>query len=373
MEPLKSSSKPHFEQTGRGAGNLASKHPQVKGTAVRKVVEENERMKRKYVFYLEQADGLDEKTTDKVLAAILKFEQSTGFKPFKRFHIEQAANFKTYLSQAKNPRGEPLSHSTMDATLTLVRKFFHWLAGQAGYKKVLSYVDARYFNNNRKSARIAHTANEKEAPSPEAAFHAFQAMPSATEFEKRDKAVFAFFMLTGARVGAVASLRLKHVDLFHGRVFQDPREVNTKAAKYIDTVFMPVNPAYLECFTEWMEYLRTEKLFGPSDALFPKAQMGLAETGGFQKVGFSREPFATTTPLNKIIRTAFAMVQLPQYTPHAFRTTLIKMANDCCTTVEEFKAWGLNIGHDNMAVTMGSYLPISRQLKEDLIKRMKPS
>ncbi|MGB3244432.1 MAG: hypothetical protein WBB25_07855 [Sulfitobacter sp.] len=51
-----------------------------------------------------------------------------------------------------------------------------------------------------------------------------------------------------------------------------------------------------------------------------------------------RDPFATATPLNKIIRNAFAMVQLPQYTPHDFRMTLIKMANDKCDTVEEFKA-----------------------------------
>lgn len=340
---------------------------------MRKRSEENERMKRKYVFHLEEVDGLDAKSTDKILAAILKFEESTGFKPFKRFHIDQAAKFKVALSQAKNRRGQPLSHSTVDATLTIVRKFFLWLAGQVGYKKVLTYSDARYFNNNRKSARIAHTANEKQAPSPEAAFHAFQAMPSATEFEKRDKALFAFFMLTGARVGAVASLRLKHVDLFNGKVFQDPREVNTKAAKYIDTVFMPVNPAFLECFTAWVTYLRTEKFFGDSDALFPKAKMGLAEKGGFQNEGLSRAPFATTTPLNKIIRNAFAMVQLPQYTPHAFRTTLIKMANDRCTTVEEFKAWGMNIGHDSMAVTMGSYLPIPRERKEDLIKRLNPA
>lgn len=340
---------------------------------MRKVIEENERLKRKYVFHLEEADGLDTKSTDKVLAAILKFEESTGFKPFKRFHIDQAAKFKVTLFQAINRRGHPLSHSTVDATLTMVRKFFHWLAGQMGYKKVLTCSDTRYFNNNRKSARIAHTANEKQAPSPEAALHAFQAMSSATEFDKRDRALFAFFMLTGARVGAVASLRLKHIDLFNGKVFQDPREVNTKAAKYIDTVFMPVDPAYLECFTAWVVFLRKEKLFGDADALFPKAQMGLATTVGFQKLGLSREPFATTTPLNRINRNAFAMVQLPQYTPYAFRTTLIKMANDRCKTIEEFKAWGMNIGHENMAVTMGSYLPIPRDRKEDLIKGLKPT
>ena len=74
---------------------------------MRKVIEENERMKRNYVFYLEEADGLDDKSTDKVLAAILKFEQSTGFKPFKRFHIEQAAKFKTGVSETLCMRLSP--------------------------------------------------------------------------------------------------------------------------------------------------------------------------------------------------------------------------------------------------------------------------
>ncbi|PSL13003.1 hypothetical protein CLV88_1365 [Shimia abyssi] len=31
----------------------------------------------------------------------------------------------------------------------------------------------------------------------------------------------------------------------------------------------------------------------------------------------------------------------------------------------------MNIGHENMAVTMGSSLPIPKQRKEDLIKNMK--
>lgn len=90
----------------------------------------------------------------------VNFEQSTGFKPFKQFHIDQAAKFKTYLFQAKNGRGQPLSHLIVDATLTLVRNFFLWLAGQSGYKRVLPYSDARYFNSKHKSARIAHTAND---------------------------------------------------------------------------------------------------------------------------------------------------------------------------------------------------------------------
>ncbi|WP_299919707.1 site-specific integrase [uncultured Roseobacter sp.] len=337
---------------------------------MRKTVEANERAKRAYVHYLEQAKGLDEKSTDKVLSALLKFEQSTGFKPFKRFHIEQPAKFKTDLAKAKGRTGNPLSGSTIDATLALVRGFFEWLAGQQGYKSKITYSDTAYFKNSLKAARAAHAKRDKEYPSVEAAYHAFQAMPDGSDFEKRDKALFAFFMLTGARVGAVASLRLKHIDLFHGKVLQDGRDVNTKFSKTIDTTFYPVDPAYLACFTAWVEYLRHEKLFGDQDALFPKPERGFSKGGGFVNLGLSRDPYSNGSKLNAIIRNAFAMVQLPEYTPHSFRTTLAMLGKEMCNDMEQFKAWSMNMGHESMAVTVGSYMPVSRQRQAELIKGM---
>ena len=51
--------------------------------------------------------------------------------------------------------------------------------------------------------------------------HALRAMPGATGIERRDRAVMAFIILTGARDRAVASLKLKHVDLSTGTVFQE--------------------------------------------------------------------------------------------------------------------------------------------------------
>jgi integrase len=337
---------------------------------MRKTVEANERAKRDYVNYLEQAKGLDQKSTDKVLAALLKFEQSTGFKPFKRFHIDQAARFKADLAKAKGRAGKSLSGSTIDATLALVRGFFEWLAGQPGYKSKITYSDTAYFRNSLKASRAAHARRDKEFPSVEAAYHAFQAMPEETEVQRRDKALFAFFMLTGARVGAVASLRLKHIDLFHGKVLQDGRDVNTKFSKTIDTTFYPVDSAYLACLTAWVEHLRTVKLFGPQDALFPKPEMGLAPGGGFANLGLSREPYASGTKLNGIIRNAFSMVQLPEYTPHSFRTTLSMLGDVMCKDMEHRKAWSLNMGHDNLQTTIGSYMPVSRQRQAELIRGM---
>lgn len=337
---------------------------------MRKRNEQNERTKRRYVTYQKQALGKDDKTTDKALAALVLFEESTRFKPFKKFHIEQAARFKEYLAKAKNRRtGKPLTHATVDGNLRMVKAFFHWLAGQPGFKSVLSYADVEYFNNTAKNSRIAHTQRDVQFPSIQQALHAFQAMPNGTDIEKRNKALFAFFMLTGARDGAVASLKLKHVNLADGHIFQDGRDVNTKNGKTIDTWFFPVDAAYLECFEAWVRYLQDERLFGREDALFPKPEVK-AVNGKFQTVGLSRENYANASKLIRIIREAFAMVRFPEFTPHSFRKTLGLYANQVCKTPEEFKAWSLNLGHENMATTFSAYMPVDRNRHRDLIRGM---
>lgn len=335
-----------------------------------KRIAENERVKRDYIFYLEETEGLDEQSTDKVLAAIRKFEDSTGYKPFTKFHIEQARRFKRDLERAKNPRtGKALTHATIDATLTLVRKFFAWLAGRNGYRSNFTYSDAGYFKNNRKSARIAHAQRDVPYPSIEAALHAFQAMPDGSGDKRRDKALFAFLMLTGARIGAVASLKLKHVNLEERHLRQDSREVATKAAKDIDTWFFPVNPEYLECFAAWLTYLKEQKFFGPEDALFPKALVGVKVGEGFANLGLSREGYSSTAKLNEIIRTAFANVQMPEYTPHSVRKTLFLFGSQVCESLEELKAWSLNLGHENLATSYNSYLPMSRERQREILKK----
>lgn len=334
-------------------------------------VEENERIKHDYATYLRHAKGQDDTSIDKARAAIRRFEESTKFKPFKKFHRQQAADFKDYLDKQRNAKtGKPLGISTVDATLRLVKGFFHWLVSRAGFKRVLTYADVEYFNNTRKAGRVAHTQREIPYPSMQQAAHAFQAMPFETAFQKRDKALFAFFMLTGARDGAVASLKLKHVNVDLGHVFQDAREVKTKAAKTIMCQFFPVDPAYRICFAAYVAYLRDVELFGPEDALFPKARVCVVAGQGFANLGLSRTGFANASKLNTIIKAAFASVQMPQYTPHAFRKTLTHLGNDLCRTPEAFKAWSMNLGHENVATTINSYLPVTTERQMTLIRDM---
>jgi hypothetical protein len=116
----------------------------------------NERIKRQYFTYLADALGHSEQTIDAVAKAISRFEAYTRYKDFKRFHIEQAKAFKRDLADQRSQRsGEPLSKATLYATLTALKRFFVWLAGQPGYKSRISYSDAEYFNLSAKETRIA--------------------------------------------------------------------------------------------------------------------------------------------------------------------------------------------------------------------------
>ncbi len=118
---------------------------------MRKYCEENERIKRKYAIHLRNTKGRDIKSLDKIAAALVKFEQSTKCKPFKKFHIDQAVKFKAYLDKAKNPNnGNPLSFSTIDATLRMVKGFFQWLADQPGYKSRINFADVRTVWGNQR-------------------------------------------------------------------------------------------------------------------------------------------------------------------------------------------------------------------------------
>ena len=190
-------------------------------------------------------------------------------------------------------------------------------------------------------------------------------MFGATSLQKRDRVLLSLLMLTGARIGAVASLRLKHNDLERRHVFEDAREVNTKAAKTMNTTFFPMGEHFVDALADHIARLSVDLMFGPEDALFPKTD-GIRGLTGFQ-VGGGRLPFASTGPLNEIVKQAFAAVQLPYYTPHSFRHMLALHGDKLCNTRETFKAWSQNMGHTNPMTTVSSYMPVSADTQRDII------
>lgn len=324
----------------------------------------NERIKRDYFIFLREAHGRDEQTIDGVAKSLARFEQATGAKDFGRFHRQQAVNFKAKLSEAANARtGERLSKGTVAATLRDLRAFFQWLSREPGFRKCITFADADYFNLPDKEIAVARARREPKVPTLDQVRHVLATMTTATPMERRNRALIAFTVVTTARVGALASFRLGHVDLDGGYVEQDARTVRTKAAKSFRTIFMPFDATAMTIVDEWVTELRREHLFGPDDPLFPATAMGLDANGAFVPTGLLRQNWTTTGPVRAIFRDAFALAGLPYYNPHSFRSMVIRHAMTLDLTPEEMKALSQNLGHSDVLTTFTSYgtVPVHRQ------------
>jgi integrase/recombinase XerD len=332
---------------------------------------ENERIKRAYFIYLKEARRLGEHSIDGAAAALAKFEGYTNFRDFKRFHIQQAIGFKNRLSEHISLRtGERLSRGTVFSTLNALRAFFLWLSTQPGYRSHLSSPNAEYFALSEKEARIAKAIAERPVPTIDQIRHVLQTMPAVTDIELRNRAVVAFTLLTGARDGAIASLKCKHVDVVEGKVVQDAREVRTKFSKTFTTWFFPVGEDVHQIVVDWVEYLATEKLFGPIDPLFPATEIVQGQYHLFQTGGLSRAHWSNATPIRTIFKEAFTSAGLAYANPHSFRKTISQLGQRLCRTPEEFKAWSQNLGHEQVLTTFSSYGQVGADRQAELIRHL---
>ncbi len=330
---------------------------------------ENERIKRKYFAYLKEAQRFSDPTVDAAAKALSRFEEHTRYRDFKRFHFEQATAFKRSLAEQIAQRsGEKLSKATLYATLKQLRAFFFWLADQPGYKARLQYSDANYFNLSEKDARIATAQRERKAPTLEQVKHVIGMMPAGSEIERRDRALVAFALLTGARDSAIASMKLKHVDLAEEYVYQDAREVKTKFSKTFTTYFFPVGEDVRLIVANWVRFLREEKLWGNDDALFPATRVAVGTTRQFEAAGLEREHWSTATPIRAIFREAFERAGLPYFNPHSVRKTLARLGEQSCQSPEAFKAWSQNLGHEQVLTTLMSYGTVTTERQGEIIR-----
>ena len=332
----------------------------------------NERIKREYLLYLKQAKGRNEATIDGVASSLARFEESTKWKDFGRFHRKQAVAFKDKLEAAVNARtGDRLSKSTMLAVLRNLREFFFWLAHQQGFKSQIGYHDADYFNLSDKDVAVARARREKRVPTLDQVEHVLRSMPKTTALERRDAALIALAALTGARVGALRSFRHGHVNRQEGYLEQDARTVQTKFGKTFRSYFPPVSDEALAIFCAWHQELEHEHLWGPSDPLFPATEIGLGEDGGFVPLGLSRRGWSTSAPVREIFRKAFEKAGLPYYNPHSFRDMLVHLGFALKLSPEHMKAWSQNLGHADVLTTFTSYGQIPTHRQGELIRELK--
>lgn len=334
----------------------------------------NVRIKHRYFAFLKEAEGLSVQSVDAVASAINRFETDTKHRDFKLFNEDQVFAFKKHIAEQKGQRsGKNLSKATLHATFTQLKHFFRWLSQQPGYKTSIKYSDAAFFRLSKNDTHIATAHRVKRWPTLEQVKHVISSMPSNSVIERRDRAIVAFTLITAARVNAIVSMKLEHIDLQAGCFYQDARIVETKFRKTFTTFFFPVGDEILEIVVSWVKYLRDELLWGNDDPVFPTTLRGIGASKLLEVTGIERKHWSGTSPIRAIFREAFASADLPYFNPHSFRDTLVHLGMNDRLSPEQIKAISQNLGHEKLLTTVLNYGEVSYQRQGEIIRGLATS
>lgn len=316
----------------------------------------NEPVKKQYEEALLHGKYLDPKTVLAVWNNINLFEKFTDHADFKTFDVDQAKSFKAWLEKQKNQKDELLSLSTVRSTLKNIRDFFEWLAIHPQYVKKIDGRAIQYLRLSNNANRAARASRPKTPPTIEELEMALKAMPHGTDVEKRDRAIFAFVIITCVRDDALITLKIRDVDSANKTLWQDPKHVRTKGRKNIITRFLrAVMPLAEDIVLEWIKYADEVLQLKPNDPLFPKTLVATnLETMAFEALGLSKEHWANAQPVRDICKTAFQAVEIQYFNPHLFRNAVCKWGLKNLSTYE-YKALSQNLGHEHAMTTYNAY------------------
>ena len=331
----------------------------------------NERIKRRYFEYLKEAEGLAPVTIEHTRRAINDYERFTKWADFKRFSRKSAIDFrKSLLAGDGKRKAQASSRATIHSKLGRVEKFFRWLAGQPGFKTRIHYADVECFGLSRRDQAIARQrSQEQPTPALEQVLAAIRALPADTDLQLRDRALMACLLLTACRIRALTTLRLKHVRQDRLGINLDARDVDTKFAKSFTTFFVPIGEDIRQMLLDYVDHLRSLG-FADEHPLFPTTAQAVGNGHSFVVTGLAREPWKDTEAARRVCRRAFAAASIPYYPPQAVRRTVIRVGEQRCRTVEEFKAWSQNVGHEDTLTSFRNYGEVPIQRQAELIARL---
>ena len=232
---------------------------------------------------MKEARGYSEASLDGLAKALSRFETYTRHRDFKAFRPEQAKGFKAKLAEQVNARtGERLSKATLHSTFRNLRAFFQWLAERPGYRSKLSYSDADYFSLSGNDARIAKARRETPVPTLEQIAFVLATMPTATDIDRRNRALIAFTILTGHAAARYGIPEAKHVNFRAGMIFPGRSGGRRQAEDLHDLVL----PGGRRAASDRDRVCRTpshDPALGNDDPLFPKTKIRLGRSGRLRR------------------------------------------------------------------------------------------
>ena len=127
----------------------------------------------------------------------------------------------------------------------------------------------------------------------------------------------------------------------------------------------------MQIVIDWIEYLRTEKLWGNEDPLFPASKVALNADSQFrrwlgprtleQRISDSRD-FPGSLPEGS---------DLPYFHPaQSSKHVWFDSARRRCKSPEEFKAWSQNLGHEKVLTTFLNYGSVTRNRQAEIMRNL---
>ncbi len=316
----------------------------------------NEKIKRKYLRYLKEAEGLSDSTINAMERSLLVYEEYSKQEDFGRFSQTRAIGFKKWI-QDRTSNGRPISIKTIYHYLRHLRSFFKWLAGQPGYKSKIDFDSISYLTLEKKLVRQAREPKLKRYPSLEYVLKLTDSIEIDNEIDQRDRALIAFLLLTGMRDRAVSTLPLGCFDRQNMIIMQLPScGVQTKFGKSILTTIFNFDGKLVRYLMDWAEYLEKVKLFSAGDPLFPRSKSEQIE-GGYSFICRQVEAafWAGTGQIRMILKNRARDADLEYYHPHSFRHAATHIAIQSANTIEQMKAISQNFGHEHVFTTLMTY------------------
>lgn len=231
-----------------------------------------------------------------------------------------------------------------------LKSFLEWLIDRPGYQHLDRSLPG-YLALPRRFGARAFAESKRYAPSVSEAVRMIEKMPSGTLKQRRDRAMVAMAFLAALRADTITSLRIGHLLRHEKIVVQDSRSSRTKNGKSLRIRFFPLPEIFAAVVCSWKEELLSLG-FSANDALFPDEHFLVRRRSAD---GAKTVPAMATT---HAVSSAFeaASRSLGEWvTPHAAKHCIGNLGMEICRTPEEMKAWSMNMGHEDLAVTLRYY------------------
>jgi len=325
-----------------------------------------------YDKFLRSKRTYSEKTKKKYMQYFRYLEIYLQGKPLKKISLEGICGFSKYIDSLEHNHRQ-LASVTKINIYSKLGNFFEWLSNLSGYKSVINYDMLSYFKlSNKEKSQMKRAMIAKKYPSELEVLTIIKSIESTTVFGRRDRAIIAYLFLTGARIEAASTMKIKLLDIENMVAYQlCDQGVKTKYSKNIETTIPLFNEEIISELKNWYHELVNTLGFTGECPLFPKSELNLhGEYIVFANSDRLSQHFMNKNSMASIVTKHCKKAGFPAYHCHSFRDGHVGVMNKRIHSAEEMKAISVNIGHENILTTIRDYGDIDSKKAHEIIKSM---